>query len=297
MLRAALLATAVLASTAAAQGAAPAADPPVRVVIHAIDPAGRRPIEGMEIRVAGLPAATTDRRGELVLAAVAAGTHGLEFSHPTYGGGSAQLTVSGPGTAEFELPVPRREASLEPLRVTARRLMESEANDRSRGRRQYVLTRQDIEARQASARNVGDLVRAFPSLQVTEVQYPGSRTVKEVCIVDRSGPRNAPLVTRAAMDDRAQSQRRDASMDARPAARDAFHGATQSEQCEGVAVAVDDQLIAGQAGEFLRGFSLDQVESVFYLRPSEAASRFGTAGGNGVILIYTRGNGPTVRPQ
>jgi hypothetical protein len=37
------------------------------------------------------------------------------------------------------------------------------------------------------------------------------------------------------------------------------------------------------------------VESVFYLRPSEASARFGGVGADGVILIYTRGNGPTVQ--
>ena len=296
MTRAVLLAAALLAPAAALSAqAAPPADAPVRVLIHVIDPAGRRPIEGMDVRVAGLPAATSDRRGDVTLAAVPAGTHALEFTHRTYGSGSAQLTVSGPGTVEFELPVPRREAILDPLQVTARRMTAAELNDRSRGRRQNVLTRQDIEARQASARDVGDLVRTFPSLLVTEVQYPGSRTVKEVCIIDRSARGNAPLVTRDAMQQRDEGNRRDASMDKRPQARDNFHGAVMSEQCEGVAVAVDGRLMAGQAGELLRGISMDQIESIFYLRPSEAAARFGTAGGNGVILIYTRGNGPTVR--
>ena len=301
MIRASLLAAALLApaATLAAQGTAPPpadAAAPVRVVIHVVDPAGRRPIEGMEIRVGGQPAATSDRRGDVTLAAVPAGTHTLEFTHRTYGSGSAQLTVTGPGTAEFELPVPRREAVLDPLRVTARRMTAAELGDRSRGRRQNVLTRQDIEARQASARDVGDLVRTFPSLQVSEVQYPGSRTVKEVCIIDRSARGNAPLVTRDAMQQREEGQRRDASMDRRPVGREAFHGATMSEQCEGVAVAIDDRLMAGQAGELLRGISMDQIESITYLRPSEATARFGTAGGNGVILIYTRGNGPTVTP-
>jgi len=37
------------------------------------------------------------------------------------------------------------------------------------------------------------------------------------------------------------------------------------------------------------------VESVFYLRPSEASAHFGGVGADGVILICTRGNGPTVQ--
>jgi hypothetical protein len=298
MIRASALAAALLATaTTLAAQEAPAPAAPVRVVIHVVDPANRRGIEGMEVRIAGLAAVTSDRRGDVVFAAVPAGSHALEFSHRVYGTGSATLAVSGPGTAEFELPVPRREAALDPLQVTARRMTAMERNDRTGGRRQNVLTREDIEARSASARNVGDLVRTFPSLQVSEIQYPGSRTVKEVCIIDRASTRNAPLVTRDAMQQREKDNRRDATMTPRPVARDAFHGATQDEQCEGVAVAIDDRMMAGQPGELLRGLSLNEIESVSYLRPSEAASRFGTAGGNGVILVYTRGNGPTVRSQ
>lgn len=296
MIRASAVAALLLAATGTALAAQEAPAPPVRVVIHVIDPGNRRGIEGMEVRVAGLPAITSDRRGDVVIAAVPAGTHTLEFTHRTYGNGSATLAVSGPGTAEFELPVPRREAVLDALQVTARRMTAADRNNRSGGRRQNVLTREDIEARSASARNVGDLVRTFPALQVSEVQYPGSRTVKEVCIIDRSSTRNAPLVTRGAVERRDSANRRDASMTARPVASARFHGATQEEQCEGVAVAVDDRLMAGQAGELLRGLSLNEIESVFYLRPSEAASRFGMQGGNGVILVYTRGNGPTVQP-
>jgi hypothetical protein len=118
---------------------------------------------------------------------------------------------------------------------------------------------------------------------------------KEICVTDRSGPRNSPFVTRQAREETQQSNRRAASMTPAPRGHDQMTG-QNAEQCEGVAVAVDDRLVAGQAGEFLRTFSLEQVESVFYLRPSEATTRFGTAGANGVILIYTRGNGPTVHP-
>jgi len=293
MRRALLLAASLLAAAPAlaAQEPTPAT---VRVTIHVIDPANRRGIEGMQLRV-GTMGATSDRRGDVVFGAMPAGTHTLEFTHATYGGGTAQLVVSGPGAVEFELPVPRREAILDPLQVTARRLMPGEFNDRSRGRRQNVLTRADIEARLASARDVGDLVRTFPALQVTEVQYAGgSGMAKEICITDRSGPRNSPLVTRQAREETEQSNRRAASMGSVPPAHDQMRG-QNDEKCEGVAVAVDDRLVAGQTGEFLRTFSLDQVESVFYLRPSEATTRFGSGGANGVILIYTRGNGPTVQ--
>jgi hypothetical protein len=289
---AALLACAP-AALAAQGGAAPAE--PVRVVIHALDAESRRGIDGMEVRVPGLPAAATDRRGILVLAAVPAGSHAIELSHRAYGTVRADLVVSGPGTAEFELPMPRRATGLDPLTVSARRLTATELTARSSGRRQNVLTREDIEARRSSARDVGDLVRTFPSLMVTEEQYPGSGSVKEVCITDRSGSRNSPITTRPAVQDTRRANRRDASMP--PERERAMQAMTMDEKCEGVAVAVDDRLVVGQAGEFLKSLSLDQVESVSYLRPAEATARFGTSGGSGVILVYTRGNGPTVRAQ
>jgi hypothetical protein len=278
----------------AAQGSAAPAEP-VRVVIHALDAESRRGIDGMEVRVPGLPAAATDRRGTLVLAALAPGSYAVELSHRAYGTVKADLVVSGPGTAEFELPMPRRAAGLDPLTVTARRLTATELTARSSGRRQNVLAREDIEMRRSSARDVGDLVRTFPSLTVTEVQYPGSSSVKEVCITDRSGARNTTITPRAAVEDTRRTNRRDASMP--PERERTMQRSTMAERCEGVAVAVDDRLVVGQAGEFLKSLSLDQVESVSYLRPAEATARFGTAGGDGVILIYTRGNGPTVRAQ
>jgi hypothetical protein len=180
MSRRPLLLGALIALAPTALGAQAAPPEPVRVVIHVVDPANRRGIEGMEVRVAGLPAVTSDRRGDVVLAAVPAGTHALEFTHRVYGAGSAQLAVSGPGTVEFELPVPRRETTLDPLQVTARRVTAADRESRSGGRRQNVLTRADIEARMGSARDVGDLVRTFPSLTVHEIQYRDSRSVKEV---------------------------------------------------------------------------------------------------------------------
>jgi hypothetical protein len=280
-----------LALTAPA-GFAAVATGAVRVVIRVVDPAGRSGIEGMQVHLAGLPTATTDRRGGVVFPAVAPGSYAVELSHRVYGAATARLTVHGPGTAEFELAVPRRTVTLDALHATARRVYPGEFNTRSRGRRLDIVTREQIEQRQGSARDVGDLVAVFPMLQVTEIQHPKSGMVKEVCVTDRSGPRASPFVTLQAKQD--ERQARDVLRGVSNPRLDRIHGQL-GEQCEGVAVAVDDMLMAGQAGEFLRSFPVGQVESVIYLRPTEAASRYGGAGANGVILIYTRGNGPTVR--
>jgi hypothetical protein len=282
-------------------GFAAAAAGAVRVAIRVVDPAGARPIEGMEVHVAGLPAATTDRRGAVVFPAVAPGSYAVELSHRVYGTATARLTVHGPGAAEFELSVPRRTVMLDAVHATARRVYPGDFNERSRGRRLNLITREQIEARLGSARDVGDLVAAFPMLHVTDIHYPKTGMVKEVCVTDASGPRASPFVTLAAKSDMAAAARAQARGNSENDPRadsyrrlDRIH-AQMEEQCEGVGVAVDDMLMAGQAGEFLKSFPIGEIESVIYLRPGEATARFGGFGANGVILIYTRGNGPTVQ--
>jgi hypothetical protein len=56
-------------------------------------------------------------------------------------------------------------------------------------------------------------------------------------------------------------------------------------------------LIGGSAGEFLRDFPTTGIESIIYLKPTDAAGRYGYRARNGILLIYTRGNGPTVHEQ
>jgi hypothetical protein len=36
------------------------------------------------------------------------------------------------------------------------------------------------------------------------------------------------------------------------------------------------------------------LESIIYLKPRDAMMRYGFLGERGVLLVYTRGNGPTV---
>jgi hypothetical protein len=275
-------------------GFAVAAAGTVRVAIRVVDPAGGRPIEGMEVHVAGLPAATTDRRGAVAFPAMAPGSYAVELNHRVYGTATARLTVHGPGTAEFELAVPRRNVTLEALQATARRVYPGDFNQRTRGRRLNVITREQIEARQGSVRDVGDLVAAFSMLHVTDIQYPRTGMVKEVCITDNSAPRTASFISLQDREDRRRAQDVLRGLPSNPD-RDRMQAQMMDEQCQGVAVAVDDMIMAGHAGEFIKTFPVSQIESVIYLRPTEAAARFGGAGANGVVLIYTRGNGPTAQ--
>jgi hypothetical protein len=112
-----------------------------------------------------------------------------------------------------------------------------------------------------------------------------------VCITDHASPGAASLVTAQQKEDRLLQLDRVRGVGS---TMEGIH-ALMAEQCDGVKVAVDDMIMAGQAGEFIKTFPVSQIESVIYLRPAEATARFGMMGGNGVILIYTRGNGPTVQ--
>lgn len=62
-------------------------------------------------------------------------------------------------------------------------------------------------------------------------------------------------------------------------------------QCPGqVAVVVDGVLIAGPES-FLPALRPHDVERIQFLQPSAATTRYGSHGGNGALLIYTRNPG------
>jgi hypothetical protein len=65
-------------------------------------------------------------------------------------------------------------------------------------------------------------------------------------------------------------------------------------QC--VQLFLDDMLI-GEGMGFISSIPMDVVESVIFLKPSEAFSIYGFMADKGALLVYTRGNGPTVRRE
>jgi hypothetical protein len=272
-----------------------------QVVVRLVDATTGRPIEGAKLSFGGAaPDRTTGRNGEFTLA-VPSGTYSVAFEHRAYGAGTARLTVSGRGNLQFELKIPRRTVTLEPLAVVAQRVYPGYFNTRSRGRRLDVVTRDEIERRAGAARDVGDLVRTFPSLTVSAIPYPGTSVIKEICIVDRSVPSGRMVFGEEGGDGALRkpgsapgpvSGRRQGPMPR--VGSDPNLSQLQGSQCHGAAVALDEVLIGGSAGEFLRTFPVSAIESIIYLKPTDASGRYGLLGQNGVILIYTRGNGPTV---
>lgn len=141
------------------------------------------------------------------------------------------------------------------------RLNEVVVETRSERRREAVrrgtvlrlLTRADIEElqRRTGPRNVGDLVRRFaPDLTVTSsVRGMLHDQDRSVCI-------------------------------------EALQRMKRTTGCDMVLVLLDGITIE-DPGIILEGMDPDQVESIEFLKPSEGGLRYGTRGGNGVLIINT----------
>jgi hypothetical protein len=163
--------------------------------------------------------------------------------------------VGGVLAAEFGL-VPRA-IELPGLTATATALSNVDRMRRQLGTRLDLFTRQDLDEMERSAHHVGDVVRRFPSVNVREV-------------VDGAGVRHGLCI---------ESTR---SVPVQPAPA-----------CRPVKVYFDDMHVM-DGGEFLVGLPVSQIESVQYIPGGLAMSRYGSGAEYGVLLVYSRGSGPTV---
>jgi hypothetical protein len=161
-----------------------------------------------------------------------------------------------------ELAVPARTASAMPDSAVAvegvvvRGYTRRAEAARRRATPVRLLTPDDVDRLRPGARHLGDLLRTLPGVTVRE----GGSADSGLCIE----------VMR-----RIRSQR-------------------TARGCEMVKVFVDDASVVDPEQE-LRRIPLGEVESVEVLSPSEAGATYGTGAGTGVLLLYTRGNGPYAR--
>jgi hypothetical protein len=255
---------------------------PSRVAGRMVDSLTMRPIAGAVLRFGrGLPDVTTDRRGGFALPAVPPGTYGVEFRHETYGTGTTRVTVREGVPAEFELRVPRRSVTLDPIVVTASRVR-PDHYAQARRRTANVITREELDRRQGAARHLGDIVRTIPGLNVREIGYPGNpNALREVCIEPRGGTGGRALSAGA-------------PALAEPP-RTALAASMLPSDCAGATLILDDVPVR-PAGEFLRDLALFDLESVEYIRPVDAASMYGDMGAYGVLVVYTRGSRRGIQP-
>lgn len=132
---------------------------------------------------------------------------------------------------------------LEPLTVVTTR--RSTERRRREGARLDVVSREEIELLEMTARNVGDLIREIPGLRVRDIG--GS-----VCVQTRRSIARGGGI------------------------------------CPGmVPVFVDDARV-WDAGSYLATLSPQLIERVEYLSAIIAGARYGSIGGRGVLLVYTR---------
>ncbi len=128
----------------------------------------------------------------------------------------------------------------------------------ARGTPLRLLTRADIERieRRSNPQHIGDLARQFaPDVMVSYATRWDG--YKSICI-------------------------------------EAVQRIQRTRHCDMVLVVLDGVII-DDPSLILHGMVPDHVESMEFLKPTEGGTRYGTLGGNGVLLINTRGSGSWAR--
>ncbi len=217
---------------------------------------GGEPVVDATVRLRELGAGTvTDDDGRFRIGPVAPGRYTLVVSHIAYDTSSVTVRLRPGATTRLSAALAQRAIVLREILVTARSELERER--RVRGTPVRVLDRQVIDSLSTSADHLGEVIRTLPGLTVRGGWY-----TKTLCI---------------------EAMGRMITPNSSPGAG-----------CDGVLVVIDGSVVAG-GGEMLQNLTPEDVESVEFLRPTEAGLRYGTLGGKGVLEVYTRGNGPYAR--
>jgi hypothetical protein len=235
---------------------------PQQVVIVVVDFDSRAPIRDAVMELPGLELrAVTDRFGRVTFPEVRPGRHQLRVEHLGYGVHVSPIAVAAePGM--FEVHVPAQALALRGIEVAVRSARE--LRRRGRGVRQNVIDREDIERLSRIVEHVGHLAERIPGLRVQETYYATGGGLRDgVCV---RSPRGGSVRTLSAA--------------AVPCA----------------VVFLDDMPVAD--GDILLSLSPDVIEAVEFVNAVEAGPRYGTVAGQaGVLLVWTRGNGPYAKRQ
>ena len=240
---------------------------PSSLVFHVTDAADGRRLGGAAIELKPDPRRLgTGPDGILRFDRLAPGDYELAIEHIGYGRRTLSLRVEPGEEARIDLSVPPLPVRLDPIAVTTSALG-SELRDRSSSTRVDFVAGEDMAFAQARAARVPDVLRAyFPSLEVNEGVYATieNPTLEQIVCLE-SGRRLERLRTP-------------------PGVASPF--------CEMMVVVVDGVPIS-HSGQYLRGLTLDVLESIEVLHPLDAGLRYGQAAGNaGALLLWTRGRGP-----
>jgi len=225
------------------------------------DAGSREPVPSATVSLlspegAALARVLSDSAGRFTLTAPRPGAYRLEVRRIGYAARAPETLRLEPGeVTEVEVLLSTEPVALEAVVVETRSRRAREAV--ARGTPLRLLTRQDIEEieRRSNPQHVGDLARAFSPDVV--VKYT-TRTMpfdqnKSICI-------------------------------------ESVQRVRRTVNCDMVLVVLDGMII-DDPSLVLHGMVPDHVESMEFLKPTEGGVRYGTLGGQGVLLINTRGSG------
>lgn len=218
-----------------------------------VDYVSGEPVAGASVSVLGTPSRVlTDADGSFIMDELPPGRHLVVTEYLGYESRTDSVTIFSQETVGIEVRMATEALEVEGLVVTAR--MRFGENTLNVGKRQDIMTREEIEPLLARSQSAGDLLR--------NMNVPGFR-VREVYIDDPiTGVRMPGLCV--------EISRRYGGEGCRPAA--VF--------LNGVYIPQSDQ--------FLRTLDPNVVDRIEILSPIDAQFQFGTLAGNGAVVIYTR---------
>lgn len=220
------------------------------------------PVQQAILRLAGTSLqAMTDAEGRFGFGDLQPGRYRLEIRHLGYRVESEPVDLPAGQDLFLRMEVAPQAIEVAGIEVSVRSAVQ-ELTRLTPFRRDIVYGEALAEEEQRGARAFEVLRRSVPGLQVSEINNPGDPN--RLCI---------------------QTTRRVAGL--------------AGSNCQMVQVIIDDiRVPPGEGGDVLRGLPAADIESMEFLSPTQATTRFGTGGdtANGVVLIYTRGRGPYVSP-
>jgi hypothetical protein len=216
----------------------------------------REPLVGAVISVLGTDVRqVTDAGGTFILDRLPPGRHLVATEFLGYESRTDSVTVFSQETVDIEVRLTTEAIEVEGLVVTARTRFgrTSVANDK----RADVLTRVEIEPILARVQSMADLLRSMNT--------PGLR-ISEMMVVDASGIQVPGLCVEIG----------------RRTSRGGVAGA-----CSPAAVFLND-VIMPYPDQILQSLDPNIIERIEVLSPIDGQFQFGSAAGNGALLIYTR---------
>lgn len=218
-----------------------------------LDYVSGEPLAGAAVAVLGTQSRVlTDELGMFVMDDLPPGRHLVTTEYLGYETRTDSVTIFSQETVGIEVRMATEALEVEGLVVTARsRFGENTLNV---GKRQDILTREELEPLLGRVQNAGEVLR--------NMNVPGF-SVREVYIEDQiTGVRMPGLCV--------EVSRR-------------FGG----EGCKPASVFVNGVYIP-QPDQFLRSLDPAVIERIEILSPIDAQFQFGTLAGNGAVVIYTR---------